>query len=240
MTADIHALTGAYALDAIPDVERAAFERHLAECDSCAQEVRELQATAARLGSAAAVPPPPELKARVLARVSQVRQLPPVVLPRQGSRSWPLRATGFAAAVLLVVSVSLGVLLVRSNSDLDSERTQNSALTGLLSASDARIGSGTAAGGTNATIVVSRSRGQVMVMADHVPPAPAGKVYQGWLMGEGEPRSLGLLNPDAAGRMSMLDSRDLSGARQFGISVEAAGGSTTPSSDIMMSMALPG
>ncbi|MFC7616991.1 zf-HC2 domain-containing protein [Actinokineospora soli] len=76
--ADVHALTGAYALNAIPELERAAFERHLAECDACAQEVAELQATAARLGEAAAEAPPPELKAAVMAGIKNIRQLPPV------------------------------------------------------------------------------------------------------------------------------------------------------------------
>ncbi|MYS39774.1 anti-sigma factor, partial [Streptomyces sp. SID5998] len=40
-TTDLHALTGAYALHALPDDERAAFERHLTGCSSCAREVAE-------------------------------------------------------------------------------------------------------------------------------------------------------------------------------------------------------
>ncbi len=32
---DIHHLTGAYALDAVDDIERARFEQHLAECEDC-------------------------------------------------------------------------------------------------------------------------------------------------------------------------------------------------------------
>jgi anti-sigma factor RsiW len=36
---DIHALGGAYALDAVDDLERVAFDRHLAECETCALEV---------------------------------------------------------------------------------------------------------------------------------------------------------------------------------------------------------
>ena len=51
-TAELHTLTGAYALHALPEDERVAFERHLGACEACAQEVRELSATAARLGLA--------------------------------------------------------------------------------------------------------------------------------------------------------------------------------------------
>ncbi|WP_103337818.1 zf-HC2 domain-containing protein [Amycolatopsis sp. CA-126428] len=42
-TADLHTLTGAYAVNALSDLERAQFDRHLNECDACRLEVRELQ-----------------------------------------------------------------------------------------------------------------------------------------------------------------------------------------------------
>ncbi|EOD68417.1 zf-HC2 domain-containing protein, partial [Amycolatopsis vancoresmycina] len=61
MTAELHTLTGAYALDAVSDVERAEFERHLGACAACRQEVAELRATGARLGVAASADPPPSL-----------------------------------------------------------------------------------------------------------------------------------------------------------------------------------
>ncbi len=79
MTHDLHVLTGAYAAGALDDVERRAFEQHLAECPACAEETRELQETTARLGAASAVAPRPQLKADVLARIDTVRQLPPPV-----------------------------------------------------------------------------------------------------------------------------------------------------------------
>ncbi|PPK64333.1 anti-sigma factor [Actinokineospora auranticolor] len=239
-TADIHALTGAYALDAIEEFERAAFERHLAECDSCAQEVSELRATAARLGAAVAEQPPPRLKARVMAGIAEVRQLPPVgPIPGPRNRRWPLRLTGVAAALLLVVSVSLGALLVRNQQQLDDERAQTKAVVALLSADDAKVLSRTGGTGVTGTVVVSRSLGQVMLMAANVPQAPSGKTYQVWLMEPDgtKPRSVGVMNPDSAGRMSTLDTA-LGSAGMFGVSIEAAGGSSTPT-DVVMTMPLP-
>ncbi|WP_239406275.1 zf-HC2 domain-containing protein, partial [Frankia sp. Cj3] len=40
---DIHALTGAYVLDAVDGDERAMVDEHLASCDVCAREVTELR-----------------------------------------------------------------------------------------------------------------------------------------------------------------------------------------------------
>jgi RNA polymerase sigma factor (sigma-70 family) len=42
MTADAHTLLGAYVLDAVDDIDRAAFGRHLNECEECRAEVAEL------------------------------------------------------------------------------------------------------------------------------------------------------------------------------------------------------
>ncbi|MET9191612.1 zf-HC2 domain-containing protein, partial [Streptomyces tendae] len=76
-TEDLHSLTGAYALHALPDDERDAFERHLAHCAACEQETQEFAAATARLGLAATVVPGPALRDRVLHRVTTVRQVPP-------------------------------------------------------------------------------------------------------------------------------------------------------------------
>ena len=46
---DIHALSGAYAVDALDDLERAQFARHLAQCAECQAEVASLREAAALL-----------------------------------------------------------------------------------------------------------------------------------------------------------------------------------------------
>jgi len=83
MTDDLHALSGAYALDAVDDIERAAFLRHMAECDSCAAEAGEFREVAARLGDVVEEPPA-RLRANVLAAIGQTRQVGPVDPPAPG------------------------------------------------------------------------------------------------------------------------------------------------------------
>ena len=62
MNGDIHALSGAYAIDALDDLERAAFERHLAECSECRAEVDSLREAAGLLAETTAAEPPAGLR----------------------------------------------------------------------------------------------------------------------------------------------------------------------------------
>ena len=58
LTRDTHTLAGAYAMDAISGPDRERFERHLAGCAECAQEIASLREATALLGTAAAEPMP--------------------------------------------------------------------------------------------------------------------------------------------------------------------------------------
>jgi anti-sigma-K factor RskA len=77
-------LVAAYALDALDAAERAPFEGHVASCALCQREFAELQRVTVGLGlSGGAVEPPPDLKARVLARAVAERQATPKAAPQQ-------------------------------------------------------------------------------------------------------------------------------------------------------------
>ncbi|WP_127479454.1 anti-sigma factor [Nocardioides pantholopis] len=78
---DVHALSGAYAVDAVDDAERALFERHLAECGACRAEVESLREAAALLAETTATTPAPGLRDAVLAGIATVRPLPPATEP---------------------------------------------------------------------------------------------------------------------------------------------------------------
>ncbi len=80
---DIHGLSGAYAVDAVDDVERSRFEAHMANCAPCQSEVASLRAAAGELSLVTMTAPPPTLRASVLHNISSVRPLPPEVTPEQ-------------------------------------------------------------------------------------------------------------------------------------------------------------
>lgn len=74
---DVHALSGAYAVDALDEAERARFERHLATCSECETEVATLIAAATELSAMTQLTPPASLRAAVLRDIATVRPLPP-------------------------------------------------------------------------------------------------------------------------------------------------------------------
>jgi anti-sigma factor RsiW len=67
---DLHSLTGVYVIDALTDLERCAFERHLRECAPCHREVRELGEAVLLLVAAIAHQPEASLGERVLAGIA--------------------------------------------------------------------------------------------------------------------------------------------------------------------------
>src|SRR5712691_1805446 len=96
---DLHTLAGAYAMDAVADPDRAAFEQHLAGCGPCREEIRGLREATARLATAAQLRPRPELRTATLRAAALIRQLPPVVRadPAAVVRADPAAPAGVAA-----------------------------------------------------------------------------------------------------------------------------------------------
>ncbi|HEX5214385.1 MAG TPA: anti-sigma factor [Vicinamibacterales bacterium] len=89
------ALAG-YALEALDGAERVALEAHLPTCAQCQAELAELRRVAAALGGAVVgVPPPPALKAKVIAHATTQKQAPQT--PQAGTPARFLRRP--AAAV---------------------------------------------------------------------------------------------------------------------------------------------
>lgn len=55
---DVHHLAAAYALDALDDRERSAFEAHYGACEVCGTDVVEFRQTLTHVADSLATPPP--------------------------------------------------------------------------------------------------------------------------------------------------------------------------------------
>ncbi|RSN43538.1 hypothetical protein DMC64_23200 [Amycolatopsis sp. WAC 04197] len=251
---EMHTLTGAYAVDALSEVERAQFQRHLAECASCAQEVLELQMTATRLGAALAEDPPPELKRRVLAEAMATRQQPPKtrfgagerVKDRRRAPRWAIAAVA-AAVVGLAGTAVFGGIAYDNHSQLTAARERAAQyaeryapVADVLSAADLRTGHAETSAGGGGTVMMSRAKDRLVFMAAQLPANEPGRTYQAWLMYPGAaPKPAGLIPGGQDGALLVADG--LGGAEKFALSVEQAGGSPTgtPSKDVVMVMSMP-
>ncbi|MEV5982459.1 anti-sigma factor [Streptomyces sp. NPDC052114] len=249
---DLHTLTGAYAAHALDDTERARFEEHLALCPSCAQEVRELTATVARLAQASAVAPPRALKDEVLGRIAAVRQEPPVAEPPAGPGPAPRRARRFsrwALAACLAAATALGGTAVwqhqraqdardEARQAQEQAREQSRELAAVLSAPDAKSRTARLPGGADGTVVVSESLDKAVFVTGGMARPPRGKVYQLWFDEGGSMRPAGLMDPTQTTEAVLMRGK-VGGATGMGITVEPAGGSDRPTSAPVAVMGLP-
>jgi anti-sigma-K factor RskA len=227
---DIHALSGAYAVDALDGDERAQFEEHLAECPACRSELDSLQEAAALLAETTITEPSAGLRNRVLADIDRVRPMPPAVAtvtelaPRRRRRL----ATFLAAAAAAVVIGTGGVVVVQQMGDdkPDSQYSQ------VLEAGDAQSFTVHLDGGATATVVQSKKLDKAVLKTKDMPDAPDGKAYALWLQHDDVMVPAGIMpkGPDN----EVVLSGDAATASAAAISIEDAGDEPTePAGDIV-------
>lgn len=243
---EAHALVGAYVLDAMDASQRHAFESHLDDCDVCATEVKELQATAALLGEAAEAVPPPGLRSRVLSEIETIRQEPPVlplVRPSRSRRTHRHPVFAAAAAVLAFAVLLLGSLYAQTSTQLARLEGVAAADVGddlvvVLSAPDARVNQVMAPAGGSARFVWSGERNLGVLIGDHLQPAPQGQTYALWLISGEHASYVGSFTPGEQGHVAAVVSGDVDSADALGVTVEPPGTITRPTGQLVMSTTL--
>jgi anti-sigma-K factor RskA len=235
-TPEVHALTGPYVLNALPEDERVGFEAHLADCQSCSAEVAELREAANKLGTAVATEPPPALKARVLAEIATTRQLHPLVKPDEpvqvpvvATRKGFSRRSFFSLAAAGLAVAGAGGIAIDQYRDNSRTTEQNQELAALLAEPDAQTVRGNVTGGGQAAMVMSPSRDRAIVVLHGLPKLPDGKTYQLWLMDKSRTmHSAGLASGKSAGDQSKLIQGGIVDKIALGLTVENAPGATQP------------
>jgi anti-sigma factor RsiW len=225
VTASVHSLIGPYALDAVNDLERAAFDRHLSECDACRAEVDELREAAARLADGAWSVPPPALRENVLAAIGSVRQIAPASpAPVRAPRR--LRLVTAAAAVVVAAAGAATAVYAIQDHRVRVEQSRTEAVRALLAAPDLVLKEGTVTGGGRVTVATSKLRdaGVIMLAADAAPTG--GRVFELWTIRSSGPVSVGTLVPGQTAAIQVVNGMDQ--ASGVGVSVEPPGGSKTP------------
>ena len=230
---DAHGLSGAYAVDALDDLERARFERHLAECPECQAEVASLREAASLLTDTSSFEPPASLRESVLASIETVRPLPPVVadLTARADRR-RRRFQGLVAAAAAVILVGGGVAVLQPWDDDAAVQVALSATDEVLAAPDAQTYE-MQVGETTVSVVRSAELNKAVLQAPDLPPAPNGHAYALWLQHDDAMVLAGIVNADDDTDAILL-SGDAKTADGAGITVEEAGVDPgTPSTTVL-------
>jgi len=247
-TTDIHALVGAYALDAVDDLERVSFERHVADCEACRAELDELRETASRLADSTWSIPPPRLRTDVMAAVGRTRQLPPAesarpVADARAVSRWRRFTAGAAAAGILAAGVGAASWAVQeqrvqdADKSAESARVQQNRTQSILSAGDLVVRTAPMIGGGRLTVASSATQAAsvVSLRADKGPGAD--RTFQMWTLRDaGDPVSAGVIGTGKQAAAVVVDG--VPGNDGLAVTVEPAGGSLQPTSEIVAQLDL--
>ncbi len=210
---ELHDLTAGYALDALDDDERERYERHLAECDRCRDELAGFQDVSAALAVAADGPePPPSLRDRILEEARAGRSN---VVPLR--RRLDPRVLSFAAAAALAL-VAVGVWSTSLGDGL-----RDGGEHAVLDDPSART---VPTAGGEADLVVTAG-GDAALVVRTLPPAPAGMDYEIWVIEGGVPRRAGLFERPGV----TLLTRPVEKGQTVAVTLERDGGVDRPTGD---------
>lgn len=238
-----------YALHELPASDVAEFREHLKECAQCRRELEEINSQMAMLAlSSVASAPPRRSRERLLQAIRTEPQRVRRVVMR---RPWWSFVPTFAAVLLAV----FGLMLWRENTslrnrleatqqrfeqqrgDLDRARLVLDALTSPESSHFALV-SINAQPVPEGKASYMRKTGTVVFTAQHLSPLPPEKTYQLWLVPASgtKPMPCGTFKPDVNGNAAMVMPYAKKDAwpKMFAVTIEAEGGSETPTMPLVM------
>jgi anti-sigma-K factor RskA len=217
---------GAYLLGALGDRERHAFERHLAGCRDCQEELERLRPAADALpGSVEQIEPPPRLKASlmdVVEREAATDRQPAARERRRRGFTLPALPQRFLRPAL--AAAVLGLVIGFAVAQLGGDETRTVAAT-----------VDRAMPGAGGSLRIDDDRATLRL--HDMPELPGARVYQVWLQ-HGDrlvPARTFEVGRSGAGRVELPDVRDTDGVY---VTREARGGAQVPSEDPIVSVPL--
>lgn len=250
-----------YAMQNLQEEESASIRTHLAACALCRDELAELSGDLALVGLSVEQHSLPEgARQRFVERISAI---PPLTrdmtqLPaRLKSKEHRQVGRGFwipwaAAAILAVTVISLSVRNHALHEQLRSESNLMAGLDARNSQAQQVLDVLTAPSAQRVTLTSSKTppqpagraiyladRGGLIFQGSHLAALPANKTYELWVIPANgtAPIPAGLFRPDAAGSASIVLPPLPKGvpAKAFGVTIERAEGSTSPTAPIILS-----
>jgi anti-sigma-K factor RskA len=254
-----------YAMGSLSAEESRKIEGHLADCARCKEDVRQSTlALAAYAQTTPEVAPPDGAKQRFMARVAETPQgagaetRAAALVETQkasfwqkvlGSGAWAPALAG--ALAVLVAGVGLDDLKERAEIRPLLHQAQKGAIDSaqlnelmelLTSPQATRVALHTTPAKEpppEGRVIYTARTGKLMMTATNLKALPAGKTYELWILqADGKkPLPAGTFAPDGTGYAAMILTNAPAGlaVQGFGVTVENAGGSETPTLPIVLS-----
>ncbi len=235
-------LIGVYLLGALSAEERRTVADHLRQCARCRALVQESRDAAHALGRGAEpISPEPHVKRNLMQRINADLRQMPASAPPPMVENWFARATrvwspAFALASLILVAI-LGVWnlsLLNAQTGLNAELdffTQPRLRTASLTST------AVAPGGAQATVFVPAEGSTALLVVNGLKPLGPDQIFEFWLIRQGQspvPAGIFNVNTDGAGRLWVQAPESLNRYNQAGLTIERAGGSSTPNMDALV------
>ncbi len=109
----------------------------------------------------------------------------------------------------------------------------------IMNAPDADIMTVRARTHGSATVVMSRAAHALVLTTVRLPALPSNECYQVWLMGAHRVRSAGRLPTPKQGMTAPMVVAGLATGDRMGVTVEPAGGASSPTSPAVLMLSLP-
>jgi anti-sigma-K factor RskA len=210
---------GAYLLGALTELERQAFERHIAGCSECQEELERLRPAADALpGSVEQVQPPARLKASLMEVVEREAEAERQPAPSRAPRRRFLRPALVAAGLLIALAIGVTV------TQLGGDETRT--VTARVDTAMPQAGGSLRIEGDDATLRLH-----------DMPELGSTRVYQVWLQ-HGDrmvPTRTFEVGRSGAGRVELPDVSDAKGVF---VTREPRGGAQVPSENPIVSVPL--
>ncbi len=221
----------AYALGALDPADVAALERHLRSCKSCTADLAAyVRITDGLLGAVPSKEPPAIVRRRLQQQIHHDR------ISAAPRRQWSFAQLGMAVAVFALIALNV-VSLLQVNSVRRDLAEQEARSTASQTAIAMLAYPGTQMlpfdqNGIAGSLLVDKQRNLLAVFAWHLPPTPAARVYQVWLLDpQGNRISGGFLTSEAGYPFAMTviqPAAPLTNFSSLGVTVEPQGGSPGP------------
>ena len=264
---NLHALTGAYVLDALDETERERFEAHFPSCAECRDEVATLREATTGLALGDATAPPARLRGAVLAEIVRTAQFGPDVADAV-TNAVGADAPGSAVAGATATPMPTAAVVRIAPVVPAWRRWPAVAAAAAVLLGGAIIGGGVLYRGQQASVraeaahdrmmrivsapdavshdlnlgaahvVMSGEMGAAVVMGEEVPMPEHGTVYQVWMVHHDGTAAAGpTFMPDGGAVMAIAEG-DLSSVSEITVTEEPKGGSISPTGTVVARVAL--